>query len=292
VDIKRIAVLGSGIMGNGIAQVAATAGYDVVMRSRHQETLDKGIQSIRGSLARMVKSERITQEKADQVVAGIRTTTSLEEAVKDADFVVESIPEILDMKQELFEELDRHCPPHTILSTNTSQLSVTAVGSRAKRQDKIVGAHWFNPPPVMRLIEVIRAGGTSDETVQTTVELCRSFGKETAVCKDTQGFIVNRLLLIQRAEACRMLEEGVATAEDIDRAIELGLNHPMGPFKLADFAGLDTATRNLEGMTQAYGDCFKPSSAILKLVEQGHLGRKSGRGFYDYSTGQPVPVKD
>jgi len=291
-NIKRIAVLGSGIMGNGIAQVAASAGYDVVMRARHQETLDKGIDSIRGSLARMVKSECIEQEKADQIVAGIRTTTSLEDAVSDADYVFESIPEILELKQELFAELDRICRPETILSTNTSQLSVTAVGSTTKRADKIIGAHWFNPPPVMKLIEVIRAAGTSDETVQATVELCRSFGKETAVCKDTQGFIVNRLLLIQRAEACRMLEEGVAAAEEIDRAIELGLNHPMGPFKLADFAGLDTATRNLEGMTQAYGECFKPSSAILKLVEKGHLGRKSGRGFYDYSSGQPMPVKD
>src|SRR5712692_1530672 len=223
-------------MGNGIAQVAATAGYHVVMRARHQETLDKGIESIRGSLARMVKSGRIEQDKADQIVGGIRTTSSLEDAVSDADFVFESVPELLDVKQELFADLDRLCPPHTILSTNTSQLSVTAVGSTTKRPDKIIGAHWFNPPAVMKLIEVIRAEGTSDETVQAMLELCRSFGKETAVCKDTQGFIVNRLLLVQRAEACRMLEEGVATAEEIDRAIELGLNHPMGPFKLAELA--------------------------------------------------------
>jgi len=288
--IKRIAVLGSGIMGNGIAQVAASAGYDVVMRSRQQETLDKGMQSIRNSLARLVKSSRIDQAKADQIAGSIKTMTSLDEAVSDVDFVFESVPELMDVKQELFEQLDRLCPPHAILSTNTSQLSVTAVGSKTKRQDKVIGAHWFNPPAVMKLIEVIRATNTSEETLKATVELCRSFGKETAVCKDTQGFIVNRLLLVQRAEACRMLEEGVAAAEEIDRAIELGLNHPMGPFKLADFAGLDTATRNLEGMTQAYGTCFKPSPAILKLVEEGQLGRKTGRGFYDYSSGEPKPV--
>jgi 3-hydroxybutyryl-CoA dehydrogenase len=288
--IKRIAVIGTGIMGNGIAQVAATAGYDVVMRSRQQSSLDRATESIRKSLDRMVKSGRIDEAKAGEIAAGIKTTTSLEEVVANTDFVFESVPEVLDVKQELFAELDELCAPHTILSTNTSQLSVTAVGSKVRRQDKIIGAHWFNPAAVMKLIEVIRAAGTSDETVQTTVELCRSFGKETAVCKDTQGFIVNRLLLVQRAEACRMLEEGVATAEEIDRAIELGLNHPMGPFKLADFAGLDTATRNLEGMTQAYGDCFRPSPAILDLVKEGHLGRKSGRGFYDYSSGEPKPV--
>jgi 3-hydroxybutyryl-CoA dehydrogenase len=290
--IERIAVIGAGIMGNGIAQVAASSGYKVTLRSREQATLDKALASIRNSLGRLVKSGRLEEAKADEIAASIKVTTSVEEAAADADYVFESVPEIMDLKQDLFVELDRVCKPHTILSTNTSQLSVGAIGSKTKRQDKVIGAHWFNPPAVMKLIEVVRAQHTSDETVQATLDLCRSFGKETAVCKDTQGFIVNRLLLAQRAEACRMLEEGVATVEEIDRAIELGLNHPMGPFKLADFAGLDTATRNLEGMTQAYGQCFAPAPAIKKLVEAGHLGRKNGRGFYDYSSGQPQPVKD
>jgi len=289
--VKRITVLGAGIMGNGIAQVAASAGYEVTMRSREQRTLDTAIEKIRNSLGRLVKSGKLEEAKADEIASGIKTTTSLEEAVSNTDFVIESIPEVLDLKQQQFVDLDRLCPPHAILATNTSQLSVTDVGAKTSRQDRVIGVHWFNPPPVMKLVEIIRAAQTSDETLQTTLDLCRSFGKETVVCKDTRGFIVNRLLLAQRAEACRMLSEGVASVEEIDRAIELALNHPMGPFKLADFAGLDTATRNLEGMAEAYGDCFRPSPAILELVKEGHLGRKNGHGFYDYSSGEPKPVK-
>jgi 3-hydroxybutyryl-CoA dehydrogenase len=290
--IKKIAIVGAGIMGNGIAQVAATAGYEVTLRSRGQATLDKAQASIKNSLARMVKSGRIEEAKADEIAKGIKTTQSLEEAISGADFVIESIAENLELKQDLFAEMDKICPPHTILASNTSQLSVTAVGSKTGRQDKIVGCHWFNPPPVMKLVEIVRAGKTSDETLQATVELCQAFGKETIVCKDTPGFVVNRLLLVQRAEALRMLDEGVASAEDIDRAIELGLNHPVGPFKLADMTGLDTALSNLTYISQSLGAWFQPTNVIKKLVEKGTLGRKTGRGFYDYSSGQPTPIKD
>jgi 3-hydroxybutyryl-CoA dehydrogenase len=290
--IKKIAIVGAGIMGNGIAQVAATAGYEVTLRSRGQATLDKAQASIKNSLARMVKSGRIEEAKADEIAKGIKTTQSLEEAISGADFVIESIAENLELKQDLFAEMDKICPPHTILASNTSQLSVTAVGSKTGRQDKVVGCHWFNPPPVMKLVEIVRAGKTSDETLQATVELCQAFGKETIVCKDTPGFVVNRLLLVQRAEALRMLDEGVASAEDIDRAIELGLNHPVGPFKLADMTGLDTALSNLTYISQSLGAWFQPTNVIKKLVEKGTLGRKTGRGFYDYSSGQPTPIKD
>lgn len=290
--IKKIAVVGAGIMGNGIAQVAATAGYEVTLRSRGQATLDKAQASIKNSLARMVKSGRIEEAKADEIAGGIKTTQSLEEAISNADFVIESIAENLELKQDLFAEMDKICPPHTILASNTSQLSVTGVGAKTGRQDKIVGCHWFNPPPVMKLVEVVRAAKTSDETLKATVELCQAFGKETIVCKDTPGFVVNRLLLVQRAEALRMLDEGVATAEDVDRAIELGLNHPVGPFKLADMTGLDTALSNLTYISQSLGAWFQPTDVIKKLVEKGTLGRKTGRGFYDYSSGQPTPIKD
>jgi 3-hydroxybutyryl-CoA dehydrogenase len=290
--IKKIAIVGAGIMGNGIAQVAATAGYEVTLRSRGQATLDKAQASIKNSLARMVKSGRIEEAKADEIAKGIKTTQSLEEAISGADFVIESIAENLELKQDLFAEMDKICPPHTILASNTSQLSVTAVGSKTGRQDKVVGCHWFNPPPVMKLVEIVRAGKTSDETLQATVQLCQAFGKETIVCKDTPGFVVNRLLLVQRAEALRMLDEGVASAEDIDRAIELGLNHPVGPFKLADMTGLDTALSNLTYISQSLGAWFQPTNVIKKLVEKGTLGRKTGRGFYDYSSGQPTPIKD
>jgi 3-hydroxybutyryl-CoA dehydrogenase len=290
--IQRVAVIGAGLMGSGIAQVVATGGLQVTMRDVEQAFLDRGMEGIRNSLARFVKSGRMEQSRADEIAGGIRTTMSVEEAVGDADYVFEAVPEILEMKQELFMELDRSCPSHTILASNTSQLSITSIGARTKRQDKVIGAHWFNPAPVMKLVEIIRALDTSDATLQATVDLCGSFGKEAVVCrKDAQGFIVNRVLLAQRAEAYRMLEEGVATVEEIDRAVELGLNHPMGPFKLADLTGLDTGLHNLDYMTEAYGDRFRPTATIRNLVNANHLGRKTGRGWYDYSSGEPTPGK-
>ncbi|HLG74095.1 MAG TPA: 3-hydroxyacyl-CoA dehydrogenase family protein [Chloroflexota bacterium] len=284
--VERVAVIGAGLMGSGITQVVASSGLQVTMRDVEQSFIDRGMEGIRGSLARFVKSGRMEQARADEIAGGIRTTTSIEEAVSHADYVFEAVPEILELKQEVFVELDRLAPPHAILATNTSQLSVTSIGAKTKRQDKVIGAHWFNPAPVMKLIEIIRALDTSDETVQVTLDLCRSFGKETVLCnKDSQGFIVNRMLLAQRAEAYRMLEEGVATVEEMDRAIELGLNHPMGPFKLADLTGLDTGLHNLEYMTEAYGDRFRPTATIKNMVNAGHLGRKTGRGWYPYESG-------
>ncbi|MHB8619449.1 MAG: 3-hydroxyacyl-CoA dehydrogenase family protein [Chloroflexota bacterium] len=281
--VSTVAVIGAGLMGNGIAQVAATAGCQVTLRDVEQRFLDRGMEMVRTSLARLARSGKLEEPEAERIAGAIKLTTSLEEAVGQADYVFEAVPEVLGLKQALFVEMDKLARPETILATNTSQLSPTAIGAKTGRQDRIIGTHWFNPAPIMRLIEVVRALNTSDQTLQTTLDLCRAFGKQTVVCrKDTEGFIVTRALLAQRAEAYRMLEEGVATVEEIDRALELGLNHPMGPFKLADFTGLDTGLRNLEYMAEAYGDRFRPTSTIRNMVNAGHLGKKTGRGFYDY----------
>lgn len=282
-EIKNVAVLGAGIMGSGIAQLAAQAGYQVFLRDIGEKLLSKGMATIKESLGRFVKSGKIPAEKVEEVLARIKVFTELEPAVKEADIVVEAIPEILDLKIQTFAELDKLCPPHTIFASNTSQFSITLIGSQTERRDKVVGTHFFNPAVVMKLVEIIRAMETSDETLEATVSFCHSLGKETVVCKkDTQGFITSRLLLAQRVEAYRLLEEGIATVEDIDKAMRLAFNHPMGPFQLADFAGLDTGLRALEGLYSIYGDRYRPPQFLRQMVACGYLGRKTGRGFYEY----------
>lgn len=282
-SIQCIAVIGAGAMGNGIAQVAATAGYDVVLRDMGQAPLDRALTSIRKSLERVVKAGKISQEACEAILARIKTTTALTDCAV-ADYVIEAIPERMDLKKALFAELDSLCPPHTILATNTSELSVTAIAAATKRPDRVVGMHWFNPPPVMKLIEIVRAVQTSDETIAITETISHKLGKETVVCKDAQGFITSRALCAMLAECYRIAEEGLASYEDIDKAIRLGLNHPMGPLELSDYLGMDVLVHAGEGLAEAFGDRFRMPQNVVKLVEAGHHGRKTGTGFYDYTT--------
>lgn len=281
-DIRCVAVIGAGNMGNGIAQVCATAGYRVYLRDVQESFLERAMANIQKSLARMVKAGKIQESEVPVILGRITTTTDLETAVKEASLVIEAVPEDLSLKQQLFADLDRLTPPDCVLASNTSNFSITAIASATKRPDKVVGMHWFNPPPVMRLIEVVRGFETSDETIAFIKAVSETLGKETVVCKDAQGFITTRAVIALSLEAYRMLEEGVATREDIDKAIRLGLNHPMGPLELADLTGQDVTLMVAEAMSQAYGDRFKPTNTLRNLVRAGRLGRKVGKGIYNY----------
>jgi 3-hydroxybutyryl-CoA dehydrogenase len=280
-EIKLIGVLGAGIMGHGIAQVCSQAGYDVIMRDVQQKFIEKGIEKINFSLQKFVQKGKISREDADAVLGRIKTTLSLED-LRDADFVIEAIPENLQLKKENFSNLSRICKEETIFASNTSQLSITFLASSVKNPSNFIGMHWFNPPQLMRLIEIVVGLSTSKETVDLTVELSKKLGKEVVICKDSQGFITTRAINAFRLECIRIYEEGVASIEDIDKAIKLAFNHPMGPFELADFGGLDTILAINEELSKTYGERFLPPQTLRKLVAAGWLGRKTGRGFYTY----------
>jgi 3-hydroxybutyryl-CoA dehydrogenase len=283
IGVREVGIIGAGQMGAGIAEVAAASGYSVRLYDSQAAALTAGLAKIEDNLARLAARGKLTPETAAAVQERITPATTLEAAAAGADYIFEAAPEILELKQDLFASLERLAPDHAILATNTSQLSPTAIAARTACADRVLAMHWFNPPPVMRLIEVMPGRQTSAETVRTSVLFAESMGKEVVVLKtDSPGYIVSRLLLAQRAEALRVLEEGVASVEDIDRAIELGLHHPMGPFRLADFTGLDTALRNLQYMSAELGERFAPTEALRRLAEAGRLGRKSGEGFYRY----------
>jgi 3-hydroxybutyryl-CoA dehydrogenase len=289
-NINRIAVIGGGAMGNGIAQVAATAGYDVVLRDISDAALERALGTIKKSLDRVAKAGKLTEAEVSAIMGRILPTTELE-AAANVDYVIEAIPERLDLKKDLFKQLDSLCPPHTILATNTSELSCTAIAAATTRPEKVIGMHWFNPPAVMKLIEIVRAVQTSDETLRVTEEISHKMGKETVVCKDAQGFITSRALCALLTECYRIWEEGLASAEDIDKAIRLGLNHPMGPLELSDYVGMDVLVHASEGMIEAFGDRFRMPQRVIKLVEAGHFGRKTGRGFYDYSQKEAASLR-
>jgi len=277
-----VAVLGSGIMGAGIAQLAAMSGYEVTLYDINNEILNKALQKIKEGLDRM-EAKGLLKIPAGEVFGKIRCYTELEEAASGADLVIEAVPEILDLKIGIFEKLDNICPEHTILASNTSGISITAIGSKVRRRDKIIGAHFFNPAVKMRLVEIICAMETSPETLKIVEEFSHSLGKETVVCrKDRQGFITTRMLAAQRAEAYRILEEGIATKEDIDKAMRFAFNHPMGPFELADMAGLDTGLKVLRSLFETYGEHYHPPQFLEQLVAVNYLGRKTGKGFYSY----------
>ncbi len=269
-------------MGNGIAQVAARAGYSVVMRDVKDEFLKRGLQAIDKSLQRDVDKERLREDEKQSIIKRIKSTTELE-ALGEASFVVEAVTENLEVKTELFSALDRITPPEAILASNTSSISITRLGAATSRPDKVIGMHFMNPVPVMKLVEVIRGLATSDETYERVRSLSEKLGKTALDCNDSPGFVSNRVLLPMINEAIFTLQEGVATRESIDGIMKLGMNHPMGPLQLADFIGLDVCLAILNVLYDGLGDPKYRACPLLKrYVDAGWLGKKTGRGFYKY----------
>lgn len=277
-----IGVIGAGTMGNGIAQVAARAGYSVVMRDVKDEFLKRGLQAIDKSLQRDVDKERLSEEEKQSIIKRIKSTTDLE-ALGEASLVVEAVTENLEVKTEIFSALDRITPPDAILASNTSSISITRLGAATSRPDKVIGMHFMNPVPVMKLVEVIRGLATSDETYERVRNLSEKLGKTALDCNDSPGFVSNRVLLPMINEAIFTLHEGVATRESIDGIMKLGMNHPMGPLQLADFIGLDVCLAILNVLYDGLGDPKYRACPLLKrYVDAGWLGKKTGRGFYKY----------
>ena len=282
-EIKRICVVGAGTMGHGIAQVAATSGYRVVLQDTEERFVQRGIEAIQTSLARVAKAGRIPQAEVPAILGRLSTATDLEAAAREADLVIEAVTELMNVKQDVFRRLDAACRPEVILASNTSQLSITAIASVTKRPAKVVGMHWFNPAQVMRLVEIVRGIETSDETIKVIEDISAKFGKETVVCRDSQGFITSRAIAAFMNECTRILEEGIATKEDIDKAIKLGFNHPMGPFELADLTGLDVNVHASSALCEVLGERFRPPQLLRQMVAAGRFGRKTGKGYYDYT---------
>jgi len=280
--MSKICVIGAGTMGAGIAQAFASNGFQVVLRDIKQEFIDRGISFIQKSIDRQVNKERITIEQATAIMSNIEGTTELA-AVKDCQLVVEAAVENMAIKKSIFSELDEICNADTIFATNTSSLSITEVAAATSRPDKVIGMHFFNPAPVMKLVELIRGITTSDETFDTVKTITEQLKKTPIEVAEAPGFVVNRILIPMINEAIAILAEGVASAEDIDTAMKLGANHPMGPLALADLIGLDVCLAIMEVLQDEFGDSkYRPHPMLRKYVRGGWLGRKSGKGFYSY----------
>ncbi|HEC32551.1 MAG: 3-hydroxybutyryl-CoA dehydrogenase [Deltaproteobacteria bacterium] len=281
-EIKVFGVVGAGQMGNGIAQVAATSGLQVIMNDINDEFVQKGFNNIEKILSRGVEKGKLTEDDKNAILGRIKLSTDIKD-MKDADFVVEAATENEAIKFTIFENLDKICPEHAILATNTSSIPIGRIASKTKRPEKVIGMHFMNPVPVMKLVEVIPGLPTSEETLKITWELAEKFGKTPAKSEDYPGFIANRVLMPMINEAIYCLYHGVGTREDIDTVMKLGMNHPMGPLALADLIGLDTCLAIMETLYTGFSDSkYRPCPLLRKYVEAGWLGRKTGKGFYEY----------
>jgi len=291
-DIKKVMVIGAGFMGSGIAQVSAQAGYKVYLYDISSEAVEKGMAGVKKNLTRSVEKGKIAEESKNEALALIVPSINLEDS-NDVDLVIEAVFENVDVKKDIFQKLDAICKPECIFASNTSSIPITQLASAVKRPDKFIGMHFFSPVPVMKLVELIRGIKTTEETIRVVEEVAVNMGKTTVRVKDVPGFLVNRINNALRQEAYKCLEEGVATVEDIDKALKMGLNHPMGPFELADFVGLDIGHNIINTLYQGYKDNkWCPNMTLEKLVLSGDLGRKTGKGWYDYSSGEKKPRTD